>query len=185
MTDRAQQTPPPPARRSAWTTRQKIVRVVWTTIGRALWRLLPGARPALIRLFGGSAGKGCSLATHVAIAIPWNIHLGERVTVADHAILYSLGPISIGDDSVIDPFAHLCAGSHDHTDPAFPLTTPPISLGARCFVGADAYIGPGVALGDGCRVLARASVHSSRPEGTTLAGNPAKPVTDSTPEPSP
>ena len=42
----------PPERRSIWTTRQKVVRLAWGTVGRLLWRLLPGARPALLRRFG-------------------------------------------------------------------------------------------------------------------------------------
>lgn len=167
---------PPPARRSVWTTRQKLVRVLWGTIGRVIWILVPGARSALLRLFGGSVGANCSLPRSVQIFIPWNVHLGRSVRVGERTILYGLGPIRVGDGTVIDFRAHLCAGTHDMTDSRFPLIKPPITIGAGCFIGIDAYIGPDVVLGDGCRVWPRASVYRSFPPGTELVGNPAKPA---------
>jgi putative colanic acid biosynthesis acetyltransferase WcaF len=169
---------PEPTRRSVWTRREQIVRMVWATLGRLVWIVLPPARPALLRAFGGSCGRGCRFARNIDILIPWNIHCGDRVRVADGAILYGLGPIRIGDDTVIDRSAHLCAGTHDMTDSRFPLVKPPITVGARCLIGADAYLGPEVVLGDDCRVWPRASVYRTFPNGTRLRGNPAKPVED-------
>lgn len=167
---------PEPTRRSVWTPRQMVVRVLWATLARGIWILVPGVRPALLRLFGGACGAGCRFARRVDILIPWNLRLGERVRVEDGAILYALGPVTIGDDTVIDREAHLCAGTHDMTDSRFPLVKPPISIGARCLIGADAYIGPEVTLGDDCRVWARASVYRSFPAGSRLRGNPAKAI---------
>jgi putative colanic acid biosynthesis acetyltransferase WcaF len=167
---------PEPARRSVWTPKQKLVRLVWSTLGAVAWAVLPGARPALLRAFGGRCGAGCRFARDVRILIPWTIRCGSRVRVGRGAILYGLGPIEIGDDTVIDRDAHLCAGTHDMTDSRFPLIKPPITVGARCLIGADAYLGPEVVLGDDCRVWPRASVYRSYPDGTRLAGNPAKPV---------
>ncbi|USN99865.1 MAG: putative colanic acid biosynthesis acetyltransferase [Phycisphaeraceae bacterium] len=159
-----------------WTPRQKLVRLVWDTAGRLLWVLLPAGRPGLLRLFGGACGPGCVFARRVAIMIPWNLRCGARVRVSDGAILYALGPVTIGDDTVIDRDAHLCGGTHDMTDSRFPLAKTPITIGARCVIGADAYIGPDVVLGDDCRVWPRASVYRSFPDGSRLRGNPAKPV---------
>ena len=169
------QSAPPPARRSVWTPKQKLIRAVWGTLGRLIWELLPPARSSLIRLFGGRVGRCCSFGSGVDIAIPWNIRCGDRVQVGDRVILYGLGPITIGDGTVIDYRAHLCAGTHDMTDSRFPLLKPPITVGHGCYIGLDAYIGPGVELGDGCRVLPRASVYKSVPPGTWLRGNPARP----------
>ncbi len=169
---------PPPARRSVWTTREKAVRVLWGTLGRICWIAAPGARPALIRLFGGSAGANCRLASSVQIAIPWNVRLGANVRIGERVILYGLGPITIGDGSVLDYRAHVCAGTHDMTDSRFPLIKPPITIGARCFIGIDAYIGPDVELGDDSRVWPRASVYRSFPPGSNLRGNPAKPIAE-------
>ncbi|MEE3001923.1 MAG: hypothetical protein VX908_04410 [Planctomycetota bacterium] len=165
----------PPARRSAWTTRQKFIRLLWGTIGRVAW-CIPALRSPVLRMFGGTVGRGCLLPRRVELTIPWNITLGDRVIIEERAILYSLGPITIGSDVVIEVRAHLCAGSHDMRDTRFPLTRPPITIGDRCHIGIDAYIAPDVVLGEGCRVMHRASVYSSHPGSTTLSGNPAKPI---------
>ncbi|HZW10454.1 MAG TPA: DapH/DapD/GlmU-related protein [Phycisphaerales bacterium] len=166
---------PPPARRSVWTTREKLVRLAWAVVARPLWILAPGFRPGLIRLFGGEAGRNCAFAASVEITIPWHVRCGDNVRIGERVILYGLGPITIGDGTVIDYRAHLCAGTHDMTDSRFPLLKTPIAVGRGCFIGADAYIGPGVELGDGCRVWPRASIYSAAPAGTHLRGNPGKP----------
>ena len=171
---------PPPKRRSAWTMKQKIIRAIWDSLGRLIWVLVPPARSALIRLFGGTVGRGCTFRRSVRITIPWNIHLGDRVEVGDRVILYTLGSITIGNETVIDDFAHLCAGTHDLRDSRFPLLTPPINIGSQCFIGIDAYIGPDVTLGDRCRVHPRASVYKSYDQDMELRGNPARPVERST-----
>lgn len=168
---------PAPPRRSTWTFKQKLARVAWGSIGRLVWILAPSARPGLIRLFGGKVGPGCVFARDVDIIIPWNLDIGAEVQVGSRVILYSLGPISLGENVVLDYKAHLCAGTHDFTDPAFPLVAPPVRIGSGCFVGMDAYIGPGVVLGPGCRVWPRASVYRNWPAGTQLRGNPARAVT--------
>lgn len=169
---------PPPLRRSAWTPRERAVRLLWMLLGGLLWRLLPPLRSNLLRFFGASIGPGCSFASSVRVDVPWNLKFGAGVRVREHAILYALGPITVGDHTVIDRYAHLCAGSHDFTDPRFPLTRPPITIGQRCLIGLDAYIGPGVTLGDRCTVHPRASVHRDFPSDSNLAGNPAREVSD-------
>ncbi len=89
-------------------------------------------------------------------------------------LLYSLGRITLGDGVTLDRRAHLCAGTHDFTDPNFPLLRPPISVGAGSLIGIDAYIGPDVSLGERCVVHPRASVYRSFGAGAVLRGNPAK-----------
>jgi putative colanic acid biosynthesis acetyltransferase WcaF len=159
-----------------WTFRQKVIRFIWSTAGRAVWFCAAGLRPWLIRRFGGRVGPGCRFARSVNIIIPWNLHFGCNVEVGRDAILYSLGVITIGDGVVIDDFAHLCAGTHDFTDSRFPLVKSPITIGPGTFIGIDAYIAPDVTLGAGCRVWPRSSVYRSFGDGASLQGNPARPV---------
>jgi putative colanic acid biosynthesis acetyltransferase WcaF len=151
------------------------VRLAWSVLARPLWAMAPELRPWLLRKFGGQVGRNCAFAGSVEITIPWHVRCGDNVTIGERVILYGLGPITIGDDTVIDYRAHLCAGTHDMTDSRFPLLKTPITIGRSCLIGVDAYIGPGVVLGDGCRVWPRASVYKSAAFGTCLRGNPAKP----------
>jgi putative colanic acid biosynthesis acetyltransferase WcaF len=137
---------------------------------------LAGVRATALRLFGGRIGRGCRLARSARITIPWTVTIGNDVELGERAIVYSLGEITIGDGVVLDFRAHLCAGTHDMSDPRFPLIKPPISIGAGSFIGMDAYVGPNVVLGERCRVGARASVFKSFPADTVLEGNPARPV---------
>jgi putative colanic acid biosynthesis acetyltransferase WcaF len=133
-------------------------------------------RSVVLRAFGARVGRGCRFASSVDIAIPWNLRIGDGVRVGPRVLLYSLGTIDLGDGVTLDRRAHLCAGSHDFTDPSFPLLRPPITLGPGVFVGLDAFIGPDVTLGEGCVVHPRASVYGSHKPRVELRGNPAKPV---------
>lgn len=49
-----------------------------------------------------------------------------------------------------------------------------ISIGKNCFIGCNAIILKGTVLGDGCVVGAGAVVCGEFPEGSVVAGNPAK-----------
>lgn len=167
---------PPPVRRSVWTPKEKLIRLVWATVARPFWLCVPALRPALIRGFGGTIGKNCAFAASVEVTIPWHVRCGDGVRVGERVILYGLGPITIGSGTIIDYKAHVCAGTHDMTDSRFPLLKTPITIGERCFIGIDAYIAPEVTLGDRCRVWPRASVYRSFPADTDLQGNPAKPM---------
>lgn len=161
-------------RKTPWTLKQNIARTIWMTFGRILWLLLPAQRSRLIRLFGGRVGKNCVFASSVEVTIPWHVDIGNNVRVRSASVIYSLGEIRIGDDCVLDARTHLCAGTHDMSDPSFPLVRMPITLGDRCFLGIDTYVGPGVELGNGCLVWPRTSVYKSEPAGTALRGNPAR-----------
>lgn len=127
-------------------------------------------------MFGAQVARGAHVYPTVKIAIPWNISLGQDCAVGDRAILYSLGPISIGDRCTISQGAHLCAGTHDITDPARRLLKPPILVGDDAWVCADAFIGPGVTIGNGVIVGARAVVMRDVTPLVIVAGNPAREI---------
>lgn len=155
--------------------------------GRALWELaqplfafsprqLWGWRNLLLRCFGARIGHGVRVHPTVRIAVPWNVQIGEFAAVGDRAILYSLGPVHIGARATVSQHAHLCAGSHDHLQPDLPLLKPPIRIGDDVWVCADAFIGPGVTVGDFAVVGARAVVTKDVAAAAIVVGNPARVV---------
>lgn len=164
------------SRKTPWTLKQNIARTIWMTFGRLFWLLLPGFRSSLIRLFGGDVGKNCVFSGSVEVTIPWNVTIGDNVRVRHGAIIYSLGDITIGDNCVLDARSHLCAGTHDMSDPSFPLVKLPITVGNNCILGIDCYIAPGVEIGDDCRIWPRASVYKNCPSGTSVRGNPGREI---------
>lgn len=162
-----------------WTFKQKIVRVFWALV-HPLWRLSPrilwGWRRFLLRCFGGTVGSNAHIYPTVRIAIPWNVSIGEQTAIGDRVFIYALGEIKIGPRATISQGAHLCAGSHDWRDPTMPLLKLPIEVGSDVWICADAFIGPGVSVGDGAIVGARAVVVRNVSSHLIVAGNPAREI---------
>lgn len=165
---------------SPWTFRQKVARVLWEITQATVFRGSPrnayGFRAGLLRIFGAKLDNDVRIRGTVRIEIPWNLTIGEHTAIGDHAILYCLGPVKIGKYVTISQYAHLCAGTHDTGDREMRLLRPPIVLGDDVWVAADAFIGPGVTVGRGTVVGARASVFRDLPAWVVAVGNPAKPV---------
>lgn len=170
------------ANRSAqkWTSRELFARLVWETLGARLFAWSPrpawGWRRAVLRLFGASIGTDVRIDPSARIAIPWNLAIGKLVGVGARAQLYSLGPITIKDCVTISQNAHLCAGSHDFRAADMRLTKPSIVIGAGVWICADAFVGPGVTIGDRAVVGARAVVVRDVLADVIVAGNPATKV---------
>jgi acetyltransferase-like isoleucine patch superfamily enzyme len=55
-----------------------------------------------------------------------------------------------------------------------PLQKPAIRIGQGVWIAAQAFIGPGVTIGDNCVIAARAVVTKDVPSGMVAGGNPAK-----------
>ena len=108
------------------------------------------------------------------IYFPWNLEVGEWSAIGEHALIYNLGTVRIGSKVTISQRAHLCAGSHDHTDPSMPLLKPPIVIEDQAWVCADAYVGPGVIIGEGAVVGARSVVTKNVEPWHIVVGNPAR-----------
>jgi acetyltransferase-like isoleucine patch superfamily enzyme/glycosyltransferase involved in cell wall biosynthesis len=165
---------------SPWTLKEKLGRAIWMLAGRPIFRVSfhnwYRFRARLLRLFGAKIGRGVAIRPSVKIEVPWMIQIDDDATVGDHAILYSLGPITIGKRTIVSQYAHLCAGTHDYTDHTFRLIRTPIVIGDDAWVGADAFVGPGVNVGSLCVIGARSSVYKDQPRGTVCVGNPARPL---------
>jgi putative colanic acid biosynthesis acetyltransferase WcaF len=133
-------------------------------------------RRFLLRCFKAKVGRGVHVYPGVKIWAPWNLELGDECGIANGAILYSQSLISIGQRGVISQGAHLCAGTHDYDHPGFPLIAKPIIIGDHAWIAAEAFIHPGVIIGEGCVVGARSVVTKDMPEWMVCAGHPCQPI---------
>lgn len=152
-------------------------RVLWA-IAKPFYRFSPrvffGWRNLLLRLFGAHIGKHVHIYNSAQVYFPWNLEVGDWSVIGEHALIYNLGPVRVGSLVTISQRAHLCAGTHDHTDPSLPLQKPPIVIGDQVWICADAFIGPGVTIGDGALVAARAVAVKDVEPWQIVAGNPAR-----------
>lgn len=108
------------------------------------------------------------------IAIPWNLTLHDRACLGERANAYSLGEIEIGPRAVVAQEAYLSTGTHDFSQPTMPLTVGKITIGEDAFVGARAFVMPGVTIGARAIVGAGSVVTHDVPENVIAAGNPCR-----------
>lgn len=169
---------PPDRLQSPYSLGENLARVLWYTIGWFLFRLpihnAYGWRAWLLRRFGARLGRNVRIRRTVHIEMPWNLTIGDGTIVGDYAILYTLGPVTIGCHVTISQYAHICAGTHDASTRAFRLVRSPITIGDDVWIAADAFVGPNVTIGPRTIVGARASAFSDLPPDVVAVGNPAK-----------
>ena len=164
-------------RRATKYVRSELIRRVLWGMATPLFRLSPricfGWRRFLLRLFGAKVGRQTNIYNSAIIYMPWNLTIGEQSSIGEWALIYNLGPITIGSQTTISQRVHLCAGTHDYTDPTLPLLKPPIVIDDQAWICADAFVGPDVTVGKGAIAGARAVVTRDVESWTIVAGNPA------------
>jgi putative colanic acid biosynthesis acetyltransferase WcaF len=128
----------------------------------------------LLRLFGAQVGAQVHIHPSARIFLPWNLEIGDWSSVGFEAWLYNLGPMKIGERVTISQRAHLCGGTHKFREACMPLVRSSISVGDEAWICADAFVGPGVTIGDRAVVGARAVVMRNVPPGKIVVGNPAR-----------
>ena len=110
------------------------------------------------------------------IYYPWNLEIGDWSSIGEWTLVYNLGRVTIGERVTISQRSHLCAGTHDYRAQDMPLLKPPITVENQAWICADAFVGPGVTIGEGAVVGARAVAVKDVPAWTVVVGNPAKEI---------
>ena len=155
----------------------RMFRVLWRCSWLVLARWTPpplhGWRRAVLRLFGGRIAAGARVHASVRIWHPGNLALGEDALIGPGVEIYNQGAIAIGARSVVSQRAHLCASSHDTADVHFQLVLRPVTIGARCWIATEAFVGPGVTMGEGSVLAARGALFEDAEPLCIYRGNPA------------
>lgn len=123
-------------------------------------------RRAWIQTFSNCAGR---------------ISVGSRTSIGRDTVISSADEIRIGKDCILSYRVSII--DHDHL---FVMGEGPsktdiencssISIGDRCFIGANTTILKGVTIGSDCVIGANSVVVNNIPMGSIAAGNPAKVV---------
>ena len=164
----------------AYPLSNKLERVVWQAVWLLLFRYSPTPlfswRRMLLRLFGADIGNGVRIHSSAKVWLPRNLAIGAGSLIGPGVRLYDQGRIIIGERSVVSQYAHLCASSHDVRDIDFRLVERPIQVGSACWIAAEAFVGPGVTVGDGAVLSARSVLFDDVEELAICRGNPAVPI---------
>lgn len=151
---------------------------IWWFVHYLLFKSSPqimyGWRRFLLRIFGAKIGKKVILRSSCQITYPWKLEIGDYSWIGDEVVLYTLGKITIGTNTIISQRSYLCTGSHDYAKTDFPIYAKPITIKDSCWLATDVFVAPGVEITDEVIVGARSSVFKSILEKGVYRGNPLK-----------
>jgi putative colanic acid biosynthesis acetyltransferase WcaF len=164
----------------SFSRRNRLARLAWQLVWLLLFRPTPPPLHAwrcwLLRCFGARIAAGCHVYSDARIWAPWNLVMATKACIGPRVICYSMAPIQLGERVVISQGAHLCTGSHDYTSTSFKLFAKPITIGSDAWICTEAFVGPGVQIGEGAVIGARAVAMRSQPAWMVCTGNPANPI---------
>ena len=163
---------------SPWPPSQRVLRMLWEFcwVVFCAWTPKPLNEWRLfwLRVFDAKIHGKPFVHQRARILIPWNLTLHDRACLGHRANAYTLGEIEIGARATIAQEAYLSTGSHDFSQAGMPLVTAKITVGEDAFVGARAFVLPGVTIGARSVIGACSVVTHDVPENVIAAGNPCK-----------
>ena len=150
---------------------------LWLVLSRVLFQWCPfsfsALKCAVLRWFGASVGQGVVIKPEVKITFPWKLRIGDHAWLGQECWLLNLAPIEIGSNVCISQRAFLCTGNHNYRSPSFDLITKPIRVEPGAWIGAAAFVGPGVMVGNHAVLTAGSvAIQDLEPYGV-YQGNPA------------
>ena len=151
----------------------------------ALIRNLPGEygftlRARMLRKWFGAVGDNLKVHEGFRFRNIEKINLGNNVNIGVDSFIQAGGGVEIGDFSILGPGVKIWTQNHASSRTDIPIQEQgaeykAVVIGRDVWVGANAFVMPGVQLGDGCVVAAGAVVGAKKyPPYRILAGNPAR-----------
>ena len=159
--------------------KHRLFRAVWKLcwLLSARWTPVPffhGWRRFVLVAFGAKLAPTARVYPSADIWYPPNLSMGNNSLMGPGVICYCMERIEIHDDVVVSQRAHLCGGTHDVGDPDFQLLAKPIVIGRRAWIAAEAFVGPGVVVGEEAVLGARAVAFKHLEAGMIYVGNPIR-----------
>ena len=118
-------------------------------------------KAALLRRFGATVGTGVLIRQRVNIHLPWKLEIGDHCWIGEEAWILNFEPVTIGSHCTISQRAFLCTGNHDYRSVDMRYRNAPISIGDGAWIGAQAFVGPGVEIGSEAVIQAGSVVAQS------------------------
>ncbi|MEJ5082825.1 MULTISPECIES: putative colanic acid biosynthesis acetyltransferase [unclassified Ochrobactrum] len=165
---------------ATFTLSHRIQRLCWqmTWLMLAAWTpsFLWRWRGTVLRAFGASIHKTAIVRGSARIWWPANLVMDAHSSLGPGALCYNVAPVTLAPYAIVSQRAHLCTAGHNIDQHDFPLTAAPIVIGPCAWIAAEAFVGPGVSVGEGAVLGARAVSFRDMEPWMVYVGNPAKPV---------
>ncbi len=156
--------------------RSKLVEAAWYLFKCVLflppWPVPSGLKAGILRLFGARIGRGVVIKPRVNIYFPWKLEVGDFTWLGEEAFILNFEPVTIGAHCCISQRAFICTGNHDYRKADMPYRNRPITVEAGGWVGAQAFVGPGVTIGREAVIMAGSIVTRDQPQQMVCGGNP-------------
>ncbi|MCJ8210227.1 hypothetical protein MUY27_10935 [Mucilaginibacter sp. RS28] len=163
---------------SPWTVGQRMKMLLWEYVWVIFCSWTPKPlnpwRLFWLKMFGANIYGKPFVHQRARIQIPWNLTMHHLAAVGDRTNIYSLGPIVIHEAATVAQEAYICTGTHAFDRPEKNLITVPIIIESNAFIGARAFILPGVTIGNSAIVGACSVVTKNVAPNTIVRGNPAR-----------
>lgn len=163
---------------SPWPLKTRLALALWAAAWRLLYRPTPKFlypwRVFLLRMFGADVKGHVFVSESARIRMPWNLELNDRSAVGECCEIYNLAPVRLGPRATLAQHVYLCGGTHNLEKQELPLVVGPIEVCADAFVGARAFVMPGVRIGAGAVVGAGSVVTRDMEDWMVCAGNPCR-----------
>lgn len=165
---------------SPWSVEHRIKLLIWEYVWSLCcsWTPKPANRWRLfwLKRFGATIYGTPFVHQRARIQIPWHLILHDRACLGDRATVYSLGIVEIHEHATVAQEAYICTGTHAFEQAAMNLITAPVSIGPHAFVGARAFIMPGVSIGEQAIVGSCSVVTRNVAPWKIVAGNPSREI---------
>jgi len=76
-------------------------------------------RRFLLRCFGAKLGRAAAFARTSRVFHPWLLEIGDWCAISTNVQIYNLGPVKVGNHTVLSQDVYVCAGTHDYGKVSF------------------------------------------------------------------
>ena len=162
--------------------KHRIIRLVWNLVWTVfaswtppfMWRW----RRFLLVSFGAKMASSSDVRGSARVWYPPNLIMEHGALMAERVNCYNMNFIKLGLGALVSQGAYLCGGGHNIDDPDFQLITKPIDIAAGAWIASEAFVGPGVRVGNDAVLGARAVTFRDVPDNEVWTGNPASRIRD-------
>lgn len=155
----------------------RALRFLWSLTWLLLASWTPGFfrgwRRFLLCLFGAKLHSTSDVRGSAKVWFPANLEMGPYSSLGPGVVCYCQDKIKLGSYVVVSQRSHLCSGTHDIYHPDFLLRTSPIEISDHAWICSEAFVGPGVSVGEGAVLAARGVAFNDLAGWSVYAGNPA------------